>query len=75
MGWKPNKGFLTTMTCAGGLLPLFSGAFGHTYGHVNLWRFNVPGKVRTRERFEMMDLTGWTCWTSPGRGRCATPDS
>ncbi len=45
---------------------LFAGAFGHTYGHVNLWRFNVPGKVRTRERFDMMDLYWMDLLDSPG---------
>ena len=67
VGWKPQKGFFFDYDVRqAAYFALFAGAFGHTYGHVNLWRFNVPGKIRTKERFDMMDLYWQDLLDSPG---------
>jgi hypothetical protein len=34
---------------------LFAGSFGHTYGHVNMWCFNTPGKMPSQTIFVAMD--------------------
>ncbi|MFC1715644.1 DUF4038 domain-containing protein [Candidatus Poribacteria bacterium] len=65
--WDPQKGFFFDYDVRqAAYFALFAGAFGHTYGHVNLWRFNVPGLVRTKERFDMMDLYWQDLLDSPG---------
>ncbi|MBN1672856.1 MAG: glycoside hydrolase family 140 protein [Kiritimatiellae bacterium] len=67
VGRLPQRGFFTDYDVRqAAYWSLFAGSFGHTYGHVNLWRFNVPGKVRTKERFEMMDLYWIDLLDSPG---------
>jgi len=55
--WNPSNGFFGPADVRqAAYWSLFAGAFGHTYGHVNVWRFNVPGVVRGNDRFEMQDL-------------------
>jgi len=55
--WNPSNGFFGPADVRqAAYRSLFAGAFGHTYGHVNVWRFNVPGVVRGHDRFEMQDL-------------------
>jgi len=67
VGWNPQKGFFHDYDARqAAYFSLFAGSFGHTYGHVNLWRFNVPGKVRTKERFSMLDLYWVDLLDSPG---------
>jgi len=57
VNWKPINGyFIDFDERQAAYWSLFAGAFGHTYGHVNMWRFNVPGVDQAKEHFQMMDL-------------------
>jgi len=47
-------------------LSLFSGSFGHTYGHVNMWRFTVAGTRLRTQRFDMLDLDWQRVMEFPG---------
>ncbi|MFW6154186.1 MAG: glycoside hydrolase family 140 protein [Planctomycetota bacterium] len=55
--WDPANGFFGPFDVRqAAYWSVFAGAFGHTYGHVNVWRFNDPAKGRGPDRFEMRDI-------------------
>jgi len=67
VNWNPHNGFFNDYDARqAAYWSLFAGAFGHTYGHVNMWRFNIPGKKQATERFDMMDLPWEEVMDYPG---------